>query len=332
MRTRSKRISLAVAALAVVGVPLLAPAASLTLTPAGVAQGLSLTTFATGFPLGTLSEGPLGIAFPTTGGVLVTDNPGNVRLFPTDTDGQNVVNAPIGQNYGSENAVGLAQVGSNIYMTQYLAGSLVQINNNGTLNQTIVTGFSLSDGIIADPFNGHLFVSSSGNGIIYDVDPIAKTKTPFVSLVSDGLSLSPDGGILYAAIVGGASNGHILGFNISSKAQVYDSGFIPGGIDGTAAGTGLFAGLIFVNTNSGTVYEVTLGSNPVQTLIASGGSRGDSVTVDPLTNTLLLTQTDSIIRLNGASFVTVPEPASLMSLSLGLAMIAGVAWRRRCAA
>lgn len=62
-----------------------AQAAGLTLTSAGVNQGLSLTTFASGFPnlnVGSGSAGPLGIAFPTTGGVLVSDYPGNVRHFP----------------------------------------------------------------------------------------------------------------------------------------------------------------------------------------------------------------------------------------------------------
>jgi hypothetical protein len=304
-----------------------ASAAGLTLTPAGVAQGLSLTTFASGFP-NSGGEGPLGIAFPSTGGVLVTDNPGNIRLFPTDTDGQNAASVPVTHNYGSVNAVGLAQVGGAIYMTQYAAGAVVQINNDGTFNQTIVTGFSNVDGIAASPLTGHLFISASGNGIIYDVNPGAKTATPFENVVSDGLSVSPDGTTLYAAIVAGALSGHIIGYNIATKAQVYDSGPIPGGIDGTAAGTGSFAGFIFANTNSGTVYEVTLGSNPVATLIASGGSRGDFVSVDPSTNTLLLTQTDSIVRLHGASFVT-PEPSSIALLGTGLAGLVAVVYRQR---
>ncbi len=72
------------------------------------------------------------------------------------------------------------------------------------------------------------------------------------------------------------------GFNAVTGAQVFDSGFIPDGIDGTAIGYGNLAGNIFVNTNGGTVFEVNLTTN-AQTLIASGGSRGDFVTVDPVT-------------------------------------------------
>ena len=50
-------------------------------------------------------------------------------------------------------------------------------------------------------------------------------------------------------------NDHIIG------AQVFDSGFIPGGPDGTAIGTsGSIAGELFVNTNGGTVVEVNINS------------------------------------------------------------------------
>src|SRR5438270_813460 len=84
---------------------LAAPArASLTITPAGAAEGLSLSTFATGFPHtigGSGGDvGPMGIAFPSSGGVLVADFPGNLRLFPTDADGQSAASAPVGQSYG----------------------------------------------------------------------------------------------------------------------------------------------------------------------------------------------------------------------------------------
>src|SRR6266480_114581 len=149
-----------------------APAAHavLTLTPAGSAAGFSLSTFATGFPSSS-SVGPLGIAFPGSG-VLVTDYPGNVRLFATDTDGQSAASFPpvAGAIYTGTNAVGLAQIGSNFYMTQQGLGTVVQVNANGTFNQGIVTGIGFATGIIADPANGHLFVSNVSQ--IFDVNPI----------------------------------------------------------------------------------------------------------------------------------------------------------------
>ena len=123
------------------------------------------------------------------------------------------------------------------------------------------------------------------------MDPIAKTTTPFNSAIADGLSLSGDGLTLYAAV-----GGHILGFDTTTKAQVFDSGLITG-LDGTALGTGPLAGKIYGNTNNGELWEVDLATSN-QTLIASGGSRGDLVAVDPNNATLLLTQTDRILRVS----------------------------------
>ena len=90
-------------------------------------------------------------------------------------------------------------------------------------------------------------------------------------------------------------SGHLIGFNTSTKAEVIDSGFI-NTLDGTAAGTGsIFGGLIFGNTNDGRLIEIDL-STLEQTLIATGGSRGDFVTVDRTNDTLLITQSDRILR------------------------------------
>jgi hypothetical protein len=313
----------------IVGVVPLTAHAGLTLTAAGVNQGLGLTTFASGFPTFNSTGGvigPLGIAFPTSGGVLVTDALGNVRLFPTDNNNQNAISAPVGQNYGNFNASGLAQVGGNIYMAQQANGNLIQINNNGTFNQTILTGIN-PVGLVANPTNGHLFGGGNGNNEVFDIDPIAKTKTLFVNATPDGLAISSDGRVLYLAITGGSLAGHILGFDTTTKSQVFDSGFIPGGIDGTTVGTGSFSNYVFANTNSGTLVEVNL-STHVQTTIASGGSRGDFVTVDPSTNTLLITQSDSILRLTGASFIAVPEPASIVMTVTAAFVGLSIAWCR----
>jgi hypothetical protein len=286
----------------------------LALTPAGQAAGFSLSTFATGFPAtsgnggtGSHIAGPTGIAFPTSGGVLVGDAQGNVRLFPNDGDGQYAPTYPpvAGATYGLDNALGMAQVGTHIYMTQLNNGQVVEINPNGTLSQVIVTGVPLAAGIVANPTNGHLFVSTIGNNQIFEVDPIAKTKTLFANASFDGMAISPDGSILYGARVytDPASQGHVWGYNTSTKALVFDSGFLGTvGIDGIALGTGPLAGNLFVNTNDGTVIEVNL-TTLAQTTIATNGTRGDFVTVDPTNNTLLLTQSDAIVRMSPGNFL-----------------------------
>ena len=277
---------------------------SLTLTAAGQAAGFGLSTFATGFPRSG-GIGPLGVAFPDTGGVLVSDYPGNLRLFPTDTDGQNAASITPLNNFGGRNAVGLGQLNGNIYMTQQAAGDVVQLINNGTSTQAVVSGIAGATALLADPFNNLLYVDG-GSGAIYAVDPAAKTANVFQNIAADGLSLSPDGNTLYAAIHGGAFGGHVLGFDITTKAMVFESGAISGGADGIALGTGPVAGNLFVNTNGGTVVEVNL-ATAAQTIIASGGSRGDFVTVDPNNGTLLVTQSDRIMRLVPGVF-TIPHP------------------------
>ena len=294
--------------------------ADMVLTSTALDQGLTLSTFASGFPFNGGGVGPLGVAFLPTGGVLVSDYPGNVRLFASDSNGQNASGAPVSQNFGYANAVDIAQVGGKIYMTQQGAGTLVQINPDGTLNHVIATGMPSATGMIADPTTGHLFVSTVGSNVIYNVDPIAMTKTVFVQASADGLALSADASTLYGEVYG-----HILAWNTRTGTQVFDSGAIPGSPDGTAIGAGRFAGDLFVNTNGGQLYEINQ-TTLAQTLLGDGGSRGDFVTVDPTNDTLLLTQTDRLLRLSGASFQPTPEPASWALFGCG---IAGVTMLRK---
>lgn len=292
-----------------------------TLTAAGVADGFTLSQFASGFPITSFPCcGPLGIAFPTSGGVMVSDYPGNVRVFATDTDGQNAASVTPAAFYGSGNGVGLAVAGGVVYMAEQAAGQVIQLNNDGTFNQVIVTGIPTATGIVANPANGHLFVSDCcSNSGIWDVDPIAKTKTRFkLSGSYDGLTITPDGSILYAE-----AGGHVFGYRTSDGVQVFDSGFI-NGADGTALGFGSLGGFIFVNTNFGDLFKVNL-TTLAQTDIVTGGTRGDFVTADP-NGSLLFTQTADIWRLTpaaggciGNACASIPEPATVALLAIGLA-------------
>jgi hypothetical protein len=287
--------------------------AAIALTPAGTALGFTLSTFASGFP-NDQNVGPLGVAFTNTGGVLVTDKLGNIRLFPTDTDGQLALAAPVTQNYGYEpatgrnGATGLAQVGSNIYMSRQLQGDVVQVNQNGTFNQVIVTGLPFVTGIVANPANGHLFVSTIGVEQVYEINPVTKTKTLFLNDDVDGLAISPDGSTLYLI----AEDGEITGYNTTTKAVVFNPLFVNSFIDGATLGTGTLAGNLFVNGRDGKIIEVNLASR-TQTVIADGGSRGDFDYLDPTNNTLLFTQTDSIVRLipGGGGVIATPLPAGV---------------------
>jgi hypothetical protein len=100
---------------------------------------------------------------------------------------------------------------------------------------------------------------------------------------------------------------------------------------------GTLVGKLFVNTNGGQLVEVDL-ATLAQTIVDSGGSRGDFVVAAP-DGSPLLTQSDRGLRLSappGGSFgpheppvspaVAVPEPASMVTF--GLCIFGFLAWRR----
>jgi hypothetical protein len=267
---------------------------TLTLTQAGINQGFSLSTFATNFP-NDGSVGPLGIGFPVSGGVVVGDRLNNVRLFPTDSDGQSAATVAPTATYNAPH--GFARVNGKMYLALAGAGEVIQVNDDGTFNHIVVSGLTEAAGLVADPADGHLFVSTVHQDNIWDVDPIAQTATLFVNTGKpDGITITADASILYAAQQEQFSS--VIGFYTSTGAIAFGPISVPGNPDGVALGTGALAGNLFVNNNNGTVVEINL-TTLTQTVIASNGSRGDFVTVDPNNNdnSLLLTQTDSIARL-----------------------------------
>ncbi len=311
---------------------LIAPAtpawAGLTLTPAATTAGFQLTTFASGFPnSGTNGIGPLGVAFTNAGNILVGEYwTSSIASFATDTDGQTYASASIASGSYSYAADGLTKgLDGTIYLASYLNDAVYALNNDGTLNHTVATNLGNVDGIVTNPVTGMLYVSST-NGVLV-INPSngnVTTLTTGFTGVTDGLTFSPDGTTLYAAV-----GNSVEGIKLSNPTTLIFNSSVSTA-DGTALGTGSLAGNIFVNTNSGNVYEINLTSG-VQTLLASGGSRGDFVQVNPNNGSLLLTQTDSIMRLTapaGGGFGSaVPEPASLLMTLNVIPMI--LAFRRR---
>lgn len=304
------------------------------LTGAASGAGFTLSQFADNFPTTGFCCGPLGIAFVDGGRVMVSDYPGNVRVFGSDADGQHANAVAVSQFFGTGNSVGLARLGSYVYMTQQSSGNVVRLNQDGTFNSSVVGGIPTATGVVANPVTGLLYVSDCcSNSGIWVVDPVTNTKTRFkTSGGYDGMSISADGSTLYAEL-----GSHIIGYRLSDGAQVFDSGFFSGGADGTELGAGTLAGKIFVNTNAGELWEVSLSDPTDQLLLVSGGTRGDFVTADP-NGSLLFTQTGDIWRLTApaggcigsACGGDVPEPASpaLVSLAM-LGMLAALRRGRR---
>jgi len=297
--------------------------AQMTLTPEGQARNLQLTTFINNFvPIQTPGGmiGPFGITYEADGHVLVDTASGNLRRF-NNVDNQDAQAVPILRSFGQFASSGLTTIGGNIFMGNVLTSNILQLNTNGSTNRIVAGGIAGPTGLVADPASGHIFCSTNQSPFrILDINSATGTFTTFASVAADGLTLSADRSILYAAL----ESDHLVGYNVATGATVFDSGLIStvggvavGGLDGSALGYGALTGSAFVNTRGGCLVEVNL-TTMAQTLIASGGSRGDFVAADPSGNgDLLLTQTDRVLRLHG-----IPSPSTAALLGLGGLMAA----------
>ncbi|MFO0982924.1 MAG: hypothetical protein U1E76_14530 [Planctomycetota bacterium] len=327
-RATSRSPLLLVVFLATTAAAGIAHAGVLTLCDDAKARGFTLTTFASGFP-NAGNVGPIGVAYRQDGGVLVADpQGGHIYLLPNHKDNQVwPFEDLIAHGQGDAQALAQIQNGSSwkYYMSQYIAGKIVEIDEKGVIVDTIVD-LPIATALIPYPptgavgtYNGHLFATDS-TATIWDVDPVAKTKTAFAvpGSVPDGLTFSPDGLTLYVALE--AAN-VIRAYDVPSGAMTWQSAVVAGGADGIAIGLGALTGYIYVNYNNGTVMEFGLpntGKDGEINCIATGGSRGDFIAADPNVYcpggypSLLLTQTDRIMRLDppGSGFFGPPTSAT----------------------
>ena len=190
-----------------------------TLTAAGIADGFTLTTFATTNP-GNIGccAGPFGVAVASSGSIIVGTGSGSRYAF-ADTDGQTVGTALFTQA-NSSGTTAYATAGGKAYGG--LSGQFVQFNPDGTVNHVltgVTTGTDL--GMWGNPVNGHI-EASSGSGLI-DINPIANGGLGSFRVINaggdgDGVSVSTDGKTVYSE-----QGDSIIGYDIASGTKVFNS-------------------------------------------------------------------------------------------------------------
>ena len=306
-------------------------ASGLTLTAAGIADNFTLSTYATGVGgsnYSFLAAAPLGN--PNVGTLAVIDNSHGLLRSYADVNGQTYGSVLNSVSFTS--AINIADAGGVTYATQLgVSGGLFAVSNSlGLTPVTVTGGFTPFYGFAGNGVTGHLEAygtGSAGTGI-YDINPLTGANALIVAGSGfDGVSVSSDGTTVYVE-----NNGNtILGYNIATHALLFShsSTHSPDGT-GVISG-GAFNGYVISNNNDGTVSLIDP-TGATETIIASGGTRGDFTSPDANDGSLLLSEYDFSYRLGaqGGSFTgPVPEPNSLTMLGIGAVSLLGCGWWRR---
>ena len=330
----------AVATVFLLSVP--AAKANLILNAAGIADGFSVTTFASGLPSsgGAFAQGPFGTTVVANGSggynVLVEDYANATLYVFNDSDGQTPGSALLTRSFGPT-ANGFATLNGVAYGGNGF--SYGSFSSTGVFTPLSIAGLPQPLwGLAADSATGELIASTFGGGLIA-INPTANTfRTINASLSSiDGISVSPDGQTVYIEISGG-----VKAYNVHTGALIQTLA-APGGLyapDGTGviSSSNFLNGQVVINDNYGNLYLADPVAHTITLIGSNANERGDYTSPDFSNGTLLLVYSDQVARLScglgcsigsGPPPSAVPEPSSVLLISTGLAGLIGACVRRK---
>ncbi|MHB1570804.1 MAG: protease pro-enzyme activation domain-containing protein, partial [Solirubrobacteraceae bacterium] len=274
--------------------------------------GFAFTNFATNFGVGPGScQGPIGIAFDSSGDLYAEDTFGNELYRFGPQGGSAGASTLVGTVTGNGARISGMAFGKDgeLYAGEY-CGDMVQLDPaTAKVVRTVVPNSSslmpCPTGVAVDPLSGDLFASNVGAGVITRIpDPAGQNPTAeiYAHVQADGIAFAPDGTMYLAgldqciySLPGTDQPGTPTPTQITCLP-----GTNPDGMAVEPAPGSTHAQALFVNTNSGAIYEIPLANPSQPTTVFSGGSRGDFVTVGP-DGCMYATQSDRIIRLTAVA-------------------------------
>ena len=297
------------------------PANTFAVTPAGAALGFTITPIITGMPTTAQSFGILGatgIVAAKNGDIIVVSANDNVVRVYSNSDTINgarlkYTNTIVGIN-GSQLAIlnGSIYARINSSIGTATSGSLVQLNDNGTLAKTIAANIPAGWPLVAAPALNSLIFGSNATGGFYLVtapnggNPY-NALTPAPSFYQ--ISTDPIGGTsnmyfdccsksIYAEYSANLDRFSLSGMTLTQNLGLYIQG---GPSDGSAYGIAKLGGnsLLYGQyvLNNRTDMIVIDPDTNVRTTIVSGGTQMGSRTAPHQDGSLLVIQGGSVYKL-----------------------------------